>query len=166
MIPASCAAGERARDLRGRSRAPRSRLAARRLEPLAQRLALDELGGDEVEPVDLADLVDGDDVRVVERGGGARFLREAAHPAFVPGEFVRQQLERDPAPEPRVAGQVDFAHPAPGQQRDHLVAPRPPARRQGSPVLSQPPGDDLGRRSLDEILSPRPERQQRLRLAA
>ena len=43
-----------------------------------ERLPVDELHRQESPVADLADLVDGDDVRVVERRGGARFLLEAA----------------------------------------------------------------------------------------
>src|SRR5262249_22651886 len=62
---------------------------------LAQRLALDELGGDEMDGADLTDLVDGDNVRVIERRGRARFPLKAAHPIRVGDELFREQFERD-----------------------------------------------------------------------
>ena len=53
----------------------RQRLA--RGDELAQRLALDELHGDVDRAVGLADVVDREDVRVVQRRGRARLLLEA-----------------------------------------------------------------------------------------
>ena len=47
-------------------------------ETIAQRHAVHELRRDEVDRARLPDLVDRDDVRMVERRGGARFLLEAA----------------------------------------------------------------------------------------
>ena len=48
--------------------------------------ARDVLHDDEVPIAGRLDLVDGDDVRVVEGGGGLRFLHEAAAPGLVPGD--------------------------------------------------------------------------------
>ena len=67
-----------------------------------ERHAIDELHRDERRAVVLVDLVDGDDVRVVERRGGARFLDEAARPSGSAGRLGRQDLDRDRAAEPRV----------------------------------------------------------------
>ena len=39
--------------------------------PLAQRLAVNELRGDEVQAIYLPDLVDGEEVRMAQRRGGA-----------------------------------------------------------------------------------------------
>lgn len=61
--------------------------------------------------------LDGDDVGMIERGGGARLLLEAAQSVGVRGEFGGQQLERDLPPQSRVAGEVNFSHPARAQQR-------------------------------------------------
>ncbi len=47
-------------------------------------LALDELHGEEVDPVRLLDRVDGDDPGVVERGEGLRLALEAGEPLGVP----------------------------------------------------------------------------------
>ena len=71
--------------------------------------------------VGLADLVDGDDVRMVERGGGARLLLEAAHASRLLGELRRQHFERHLAAELGVLRQVDFAHPALPDQRKHVI---------------------------------------------
>ncbi len=57
-----------------------------------------------------ADVVDLEDVRMVQDARGARFLLEAAEAVAVVGESRRQDLDRDVAGEPRVAGAVDLAH--------------------------------------------------------
>src|SRR5215813_532360 len=92
---------------------------------LPQRPALDILGRDEMDARSHADFVNGDDVRVVEPGGGFGLLYKAAQAVDVLRELRRQQLERDLAFEARVQGEVDFAHPALAQQRkDPVVTER------------------------------------------
>jgi hypothetical protein len=61
----------------------------------------------------LTDVVDGEDVGMVQRRGGAGFLLEAAQALGVPGEGCRQNLYGDVAPETRIARAIDLAH-APG----------------------------------------------------
>ena len=75
--------------------------------------AVDELHRDERGAVVLVDLVDGDDVRVIEGGGGARFLDEPAVAIGVRRRLGRQHLDRDRPAEPGVVGGVDNPHPAP-----------------------------------------------------
>ena len=77
-----------------------------------QRAPLDEFHHDEATGFSFADFVNGDDVGMIERGGGARFLLEAPHAISIGSELFGQQLERDLATEPRVFGQIDLAHPA------------------------------------------------------
>ena len=67
-----------------------------------------------------ADVVDGEDVGVIERGDGARLLLEAAQPVRIGREPRGQDLDRDVAPEPRVAGAVHLAHPARADRGDDL----------------------------------------------
>src|SRR5262245_3076029 len=92
---------------------------------LAQRLALDVFHDDVVCAPgfcrSLADLVNGDDVRMIEGGGYARLLREAPHAPCVSRELGRQQFYGDFAAELRVLGQPDLTHPAFTQQREHSV---------------------------------------------
>ena len=77
-----------ARDLHGdvERLGKRQRLAVH--EP-PQRRAFDELRGHEAALVPLADLVDRDDVRVVEGGGGERLLPEPAHALLVVARDLR-----------------------------------------------------------------------------
>src|SRR5262252_921001 len=56
----------------------------------SQRQPFDEFGGDEMRRAVIADLVNGDDVRVVERAGRARLLLESEQPLVVPRSFVEQ----------------------------------------------------------------------------
>jgi hypothetical protein len=52
-------------------------------QALSQSLAFDEFGTDEVGLSHLSDFINGDDVRMIERGGRARFLFKAAHPLLI-----------------------------------------------------------------------------------
>ena len=81
-------------------------------DALAQGLALYDLCGYEARAVFVADLVDRDDVRVIERGGGAGFLLEAEQALVVFRELARQHLQSHPPPEPRVLRQIDITHAA------------------------------------------------------
>ena len=72
----------------------------------------------------LANLVDGDDVRVVERRGRPRLLHEPGQPRGVADHVGRQDLQRNRSREHRVAGAVDVPHPALPNQRLDLVLPK------------------------------------------
>ncbi len=91
-------------------------------EPAAQRLALDVLHHDVVRALlagRLADVVDVDDVRMVEGGGGARLPVEAVEELGIgPGA---QHLQGHRASEPGVAGAIHLAHAARAETVDHLV---------------------------------------------
>jgi len=60
--------------------------------------------------LDVAGVVDRDDVGMVERGGQPRFAHETL--AEVAGQARREQLERHGPPQMHVLGAVDDAHPA------------------------------------------------------
>ena len=62
--------------------------------------------------VRFADVVDGDDVGMVERRGGPRFLLEAPQASGSADTLGGQDLDRHLAPEPRVPRPVDLSHPA------------------------------------------------------
>jgi hypothetical protein len=59
-----------------------------------------------------ADVIQDADVRVVESGDGAGFLLEPAAPFAIRGGAGGQDLDRDVAAQPRIAGLVDLAHAA------------------------------------------------------
>ena len=69
----------------------------------------------------LADFVDGADVGMVERGGGAGLALEALERARVAGQVCREEFQRDEAAEFRVLGFVDDTHPATAEPFDDAV---------------------------------------------
>ena len=83
--------GQAARDLHANSTALRTGSGAA-VQPLAQRLALEQLRDDVRRAVVRADVVDREDVRMVQRRGRARFLLEAAQPIGVRRETLRAGL--------------------------------------------------------------------------
>ena len=72
--------------------------------------------------------MDGDDVRVVERGDGLRFALEAGAALGVAGGAGGQHLDGDVAAQARVAGAVDLAHPAGADGGEDLVGAEAGAR--------------------------------------
>ena len=119
-------------------------------DPRREAPAEDELHRDVGEALVLADLVNGDDVRMVQGRGGARLLSEAQIVLRTLVEALGEQLDRDDAPEGRVARAVEPAHAAGAELAQDLeaadvraddhgraTAPRrrnagPPARNRGS----------------------------------
>ncbi len=89
---------------------------------LVERRAQDALHHDVRKAGGLADLVDGDDVRVIEGGRGPRLLCETAHPLRVGRVALGQELDRDLALEILIERAPDFAHPARAQPGEKLVA--------------------------------------------
>jgi hypothetical protein len=73
---------------------------------------VDEAHGDEERAVLLAGLVDGDDVRMLERGRHARLALEAPAELRVGRELGHDDLERHAAVEAAVDREVDHAHAA------------------------------------------------------
>ena len=74
------------------------------------------------ERVVIADLVDGQDVRMIERRGGPRLVQEAAEPLGIAAQLRPQHLERDRPAERRIGGLVDLAHAAAAEQVLDLIA--------------------------------------------
>ncbi len=109
--PALVRGGKGVGDRHGDVKHTRERKAVR-LDRRAQGAARDALHDDHALAVDLLDRVDGDDVRVVEGGDGARFPLEAGQAAGVARGLGGQDLQRDLAAEPRVPGETDLAHAA------------------------------------------------------
>ncbi len=112
--------GEPARDLHGHV----ERLAhghGTGLQPGGERLAFEELGDDEHLAVVSAGVMNGEDVRVRERGDRLRLAFEARAPFGIAGEACGQDLDGDVTVEPRVVRAVDLAHPAGADGGDDLV---------------------------------------------
>jgi len=62
---------------------------------LAQRLPINELGGNEMPALILFDFEDGDDVWMADPRGCLRLPYKSLHQLWVSGEFLSQKLERD-----------------------------------------------------------------------
>ena len=59
---------------------------------------------------------------MVQRGEELRFALEAGQPIGIAGEEVGQDLERDVAPEPRVAGAKHLSHSPGAELADDLIS--------------------------------------------
>jgi hypothetical protein len=68
-----------------------------------------------------ANVVDGDDVRVIQRRCGFRLANNAMQPVAVDGELGWEHLERDAAVEACVLGEIHLAHPALAESGHDLV---------------------------------------------
>ena len=79
-----------------------------------------------------AHVVNGDHVRVVQRGGDPGFLQETGPEHVIGGKLRRQHLQRDDAAQAEVLRLVDHAHPAASEHRAHPVA-RELVPHQGQP---------------------------------
>ncbi len=99
--------------------------------PRAQRLAVDELHGDERFAVMFPDVEDADDVLVLEHAGGIRFLHEAPANLFVVDALL-QDLDRErAAADLRIPGAPEGSHPTRPDRADDLVATDDLGRRHG-----------------------------------
>ena len=94
-------------------------------EDPAERLALEELGHDVGLIVVDADVVDGEEVGVVERCGGAGLALEAFPPIGAVRDLWRQHLDRHLAAEFGVAGAPHLAHPTGPDGGEDFVAAEP-----------------------------------------
>src|SRR5438094_306789 len=86
------------------------------LEQILERGTRDVFHHEVVEPTLTLDAIDGDDVGVVELGGGLGLLLEAAHHLIVLGDIGREHLDRDLPLEREIVRQEHGAHPALAQQ--------------------------------------------------
>src|SRR5664279_4691971 len=81
----------------------------------------------------MTDIVDRQNVGVVQRCDSPCLLLESAQPVTVTGKGLRQNLERDIPPQPRIPGAIDLAHSACSQQGIDLIGAKFCARSQGHP---------------------------------
>ena len=120
-MPLACAAAESCWRSAARNQSSCAAGLRPRFKRLAQLFAFEQFGDDIGRAFVLADIVDGEDVRVIERRGGAGFLLEAAQTVGITGELGGQHLDRDLATESRVFCQIDLAHSAGAELRDNLI---------------------------------------------
>ena len=97
---------------------------------------------------------------MLERGNGAGLALEPRAPLRIRRHVGRQHFDRDRPIEPRVAGLVDFAHPARAEQREDLV--RAEAHAGGQSQV----GRILARTGSRTSISPDQSRQVQLTRAA
>src|SRR5215472_14650275 len=86
-----------------------------------ERLAFNQLHGDEILAVGLADFVDDADVRVIERRGGARFELEALQRLLMLRQVFGEELQRDAATELNVLSNPHRSHAAGAEALEHLI---------------------------------------------
>jgi hypothetical protein len=86
-------------------------------DPSAERRAVDDFHRDVGVAVGFADVVDGADVRMIERGRGARLAQQALPPFRIRRQITRQNLESDVARQTGVVRAIDLAMP-PAPSRD------------------------------------------------
>jgi hypothetical protein len=96
-----------------------------------ERLAVDQLHREEEHAIGFFHRVDGDDVRMVERGNALRFALESGAAVRVRGGGLRQNLDRDRAIQPGITGAIDLAHCARAERRHDFVRTEPTAGGQG-----------------------------------
>jgi hypothetical protein len=92
------------------------------LEPVGERLALEQLHDEEVGVAVLPHVEEGADVGVVEGGDGLRLALEARAALLVLGEGGGEDLDRDGAVEAGVPAAPDLAHPAGADRRQQLAS--------------------------------------------
>ncbi len=102
-------------------RAPHRQRSSLQLFP--ERHALEKFADQKRCAVVCSDVVDSQNVGVVQRGDGARFLLDTPQPVCVLRQRLRQHLDRHVAPEPRVSCAVHFPHASGAQRRDDLIGP-------------------------------------------
>ena len=98
-------------------------------DQLAQGLAFHELHRHPGHGLRYADVVDGDDVGIVERGRGFGFALEPRQVRGVGSQLRGEHLDRHAPIQSRVARRVDFPHSACADWRQDFVGPEPSTRR-------------------------------------
>ncbi len=86
-----------------------------------QGLAFEQFHGDERAALEFADIVDGADVGMIERGGGAGLAAETFDSLGVMGDIIRQKFESDVAAEAGVGSFVNDAHAAAAEFFEDVV---------------------------------------------
>jgi hypothetical protein len=117
-------------------------------EPLLERFALDQLEHEKVRVALAADVEQRTDVRMVEARDRAGLALEARAHVRLRREVLRQHLDGDVAPEPRVARPVDFSHAAGAERRNDFLGSEP------GPCLQWHRGTVLRNDGVRRLLSP------------
>ena len=91
------------------------------VDPFLESLAFQVLHHQERPALVAVDIVERADVRMVQRGDGARLALKALHCRPVRGHGLRQKLHRHRAPQARILGLINDAHAAATQHREDPV---------------------------------------------
>src|SRR5215472_19138943 len=86
------------------------------LHALAKRIAFQQFGDKKVNAVLRSNIVNGKEVRMIERAQNARFIFETVEALAILGEGGRKNLDRYSAGQPRVSRPIDLAHSASPQR--------------------------------------------------
>jgi len=97
-----------------------TRLALLPASPVPERAATDKLGHQILPTLKLARVVNGNDMRMIQRRGQLGFTLEPAPAGEIRGT-LREKLDRDFAAEPRVQSTVNLAHAASAYQTFDLI---------------------------------------------
>jgi hypothetical protein len=93
----------------------------RRLDARSQRLAVEQLDCEEGDAFVRAHIVDGQDIRMRQRGDRAGLAIESLARLWIDPRAGADRLDRDLPAQARVAGAVDLAHAAVAERLDDLV---------------------------------------------
>jgi hypothetical protein len=121
MDEACCFGG---RECRGDLDRDLDRLGERRLtarHPLPQRDPVDELRGDEMLLANLPDIVNGEDIRMIERRRRARLVLEPLAQVLVIANGSGKNFQRDGTLQLAVVREIHLTHPARTNERTDLV---------------------------------------------
>jgi hypothetical protein len=88
---------------------------------LRQRLAVEVFHDEKIDAGLLPDVVDGADMRMIQRGNGPSLALEPLLQFGMAGDMSGERLDGDGSIEARVSGFVDLAHAARAERRLDLV---------------------------------------------
>ncbi len=97
---------------------------------LSHRFTTNQFHGDEVRVFHTAELINGDNIRVVKRGGGTGFRLKAGQGFRMRMMPHRNRLNCDFTPQTRVAGAVNFAHTSGPESLEDFVGAEARSRQQ------------------------------------
>lgn len=115
--------GETDRDIKQRSQFDRCGP-----DPLFQGFALEQLHRDELPAFVLTDVVNGADMRMIQRRRGACFAEEALHGRAITAYLFGKELQRDMSTETHILGFVHHAHTARTNHGHNRVRSKPRIR--------------------------------------
>src|SRR5262249_12552099 len=86
-----------------------------------QSLPFDKFRRDEMRMGFLSDFMNGNDVRMIERGGSFGFLDESPKTLVVAGKSSRQKFERNAPIQPAIFSQIHLAHSTFAEQTQNPI---------------------------------------------